>query len=293
MADTGAGKLERGAEARTSAAEPPGGASFGSAAQPFLRVPISRRRFFLLAGLVFTLIGVGWALLATSGWVPALFLPSPATIAARLKTLLSTRRFLLDVGVSVWRVGCGFLLAAAMAIPLGLLIGCFRSAEAALQPLMELVRYMPVPAFLPLCILWFGIGDAEKILVIFLGTFFQLVVLVADDARTVPREILAIGYSFGLRRSRMVSRIVLPHAGPQIFDHLRVACGWAWSYLVVAEIVAANRGVGFMIMQSQRYLRTADVIAGILVIGVLGLVSDIGFRFAGRLLFPWDPTRSV
>jgi NitT/TauT family transport system permease protein len=239
------------------------------------------------------LLGLGslvvlWILVSASGLVEPLFLPSPAEVCEHIYELFRHHKLIADISTSIFRVMCGFLAAAALAVPAGLTMGSFKSAEALLQPLIEFIRYMPVPAFLPLCILWFGIGDVEKVMVIFIGTFFQLVILVADDARSVPEEMLEIGYSVGFGRMNTLWKIVLPGAAPQIFDHLRVSCGWAWSYLVVAEVVAANKGVGFMIMQAQRYLRTADVIGGILIIGVLGLLSDFAFKLAGVFFFPWE-----
>src|SRR5262249_17525435 len=126
---------------------------------------------------------------------------------------------------------------------------------------------------------------------IFLGTFFQMVVLVADEARSVPNELLEIGYTLSFGRVRSLWSIVLPCAMPRIFDDLRVSFGWAWSYVVVAEIVAANKGVGFMIMQSQRYLRTYDVIGGVIVIGLLGLGADWVFRVMATALFPYEDSR--
>jgi len=217
-----------------------------------------------------------------------IFLPSPLAVANALWVALSSGDLLPDLWASLWRVMLGFLLGAGLAVPLGMAVGNLNSVEASLQPLMEFLRYMPVPAFLPLCILWFGIGELEKIVVIFLGTFFQLAVLVSDATRAVPNQLLEIGYTLGLGRMESLWKIVLPSALPRIFDSLRVSFGWAWSYVVVAEIVAANHGLGFMIMQSQRYMHTANVIGGILLIGLLGLVSDLSFRALARLLFPYE-----
>ncbi len=257
----------------------------------FLRTRISRARYLQLTSLAFALLIGGWTAASALEVFPKIFLPSPLEVAKSLVDGFVSGELWLNIWASLWRVMVGFLIGAGVALPVGILTGNVGWAEALLQPLTEFLRYMPVPAFLPLCILWFGIGELEKIVVIFLGTFFQLAVLVFDDARAVPNEFLEIGYTLGLSRMESLSKVVLPSALPRIFEDLRVSFGWAWSYVVVAELVAANHGVGFMIMQSHRYLRTADVIAGILVIGILGLVSDLFFRGVSRVLFPYEDSR--
>jgi len=253
-----------------------------------VRDPISKRQYVFFAFAGFFIILAIWFLLAYFKAVNPLLLPSPTHVCKSVYVLFASHDFLFDIFSSIWRIMSGFLLAVLVAVPVGLLIGTFRPAEAFIQPVIEFVRYMPVPAFLPLCILWFGIGDLEKIIVIFLGTFFQLVILVADDARSVPDEFLEIGYTFGLGPVETVWKIILPGAGARIFDNLRVSCGWAWSYLVVAELVAANKGIGFVIIQSQRYLQVPNIIGGIMVIGILGIISDWLFKAVKRILFPWE-----
>jgi NitT/TauT family transport system permease protein len=147
---------------------------------------------------------------------------------------------------------------------------------------------MPVPAFIPLTILWVGIGDASQIALIFVGTFFQLTIMVADVVAHVPREYLETSYILGYGNARAITRVILPASMPGIFDTLRVGVGWAWSYLILAEVVAASVGLGHMIMESQRYLRTANVMAGIIIIGLIGLAIDYLFKVAYRLLFRWS-----
>ena len=254
----------------------------------FLRARIPTSRYIASAFLAFAALAVAWTVVSASGVVHAIFLPSPFTVVTALWELLLNGQLLPDVWASSWRVMAGFLLGVGLAVPVGLLMGSLQSAEALLRPMTEFMRYLPVPAFLPLCILWFGIGDLAKIIVIFFGTFFQLVVLIADDARGVPDQLLEIGYTLGFGRLESLWRIVLPGALPRMFEDFRVSFGWAWSYVVVAEIVAADRGVGFMIMQAQRYLRTADVIGGVVLIGLLGLAADWAFRVLKRDLFPYE-----
>lgn len=247
----------------------------------------SRVRDLALSCLGLGTVLAAWELAAGLALVDPLFLPAPADVARSAWASLRDGALLADAGTSIWRVFGGFLLGALIAVPLGVVIASVRSVEALLQPLIEFLRYLPVPAFVPLCIVWFGIGDFGKIVVIFLGTFFQLVVLVADDARAVPRELVEVAYTLRVKPAQALFRVVFPGALPSIWDHLRVCIGWAWSYVVVAEIVAAERGLGFSIMQAQRYLHTADAMTAILVIGLIGLATDRAFRLAARLLFPY------
>lgn len=248
---------------------------------------LSTRRYALIsfAGLIAFLLF--WQVVALVGTVDARFLPSPVQVARTLFSLLGSPAFMLDIAVSVLRVMAGFFLAALVAVPLGVYMGSFRPLEAALAPLVGFVRYLPVPAFLPLCILWFGVGEAEKIAVIFIGTFFQLNLMVMDKVATVPVEFIEIGRTSGLSAGESARRIVAPAILPAILDDLRICAGWAWSYLVVAEIVAAERGLGFLIMEGQRYLRTDRVMAGMLVIGLLGILLDFAFKALRRSLVPW------
>lgn len=254
----------------------------------FIGAPISKARYVALSLVGFAALTGSWAAVYALKLFPPILLPSPWQVVSALWESFARGELAADIWASVWRVMAGFLAGAALAIPAGLLTGSMRSAEAILQPVTEFMRYMPVPAFVPLCILWFGIGDVEKAVVIFLGTFFQLVVLVADDSRAVPNQLLETGYTLGFGPWESLWRIVLPGALPRIFQDLRVSFGWAWSYVVVAEIVAANRGVGFRILESQRYLRTADVMGGVLIIGLLGLGADWGFRSTAAVLFPYE-----
>lgn len=250
-------------------------------------VGFSRRRYTVIsiAGLVaFLLI---WQVITVVGVVHPQFLPSPIQVIETLLSFLGSESFLLDVAVSVFRVMAGFVLAALVAVPLGIYMGAFQSVEAALAPIVGFVRYLPVPAFLPLCILWFGLGELEKIAVIFIGTFFQLALMVMDKVAMVPAEFIEIGKTCGLSANERIRRIISPAILPVVFDDLRICAGWAWSYLVVAEIVAANRGLGFLIMEGQRYLRTDRVMAGMLAIGILGVLFDAAFKALRSILFPW------
>lgn len=216
-----------------------------------------------------------------------IFLPGPRAVLADGARLLAEGRFLADISASVWRVTTGYLLAVAVAIPLGILAGTSKTVDALVQPFNNFVRYMPVAALIPLTILWVGIGDVQKMLIIFLGTVFQLLPMVADTAARVPRHLIELAYTTGAPPRHVVTRVVVPWSLPEIYDHCRISLGWAWSYLVVAELVAANSGIGHVIIQSQRFIQTGNVIVGIVAIGLLGLLFDQAFRLPKKLFFRW------
>ncbi len=181
----------------------------------------------------------------------------------------------------------GFLLSAALALPLGLLMGAFRLGEALLQPLTEFIRYIPVPALVPVVMIFFGIGELSKVMLIFIGTFFQLVLMVADETRRVPQELVQVSFTLGARRREIIPLVLLRGAMPGIYDALRLCHGWAWSYVIVAEIVAATEGMGFRILKYYRFLQSPRIWFYLLVLGGIGLALDLLFRAAGRRWFHW------
>jgi NitT/TauT family transport system permease protein len=195
-----------------------------------------------------------------------------------------------DIRATFLRVLGAFLLAAALGIPLGILMGSFRIFESLLQPLAEFVRYVPVPALIPVILLFFGIGEASKIIVIFAGTFFQLALMVADEIRRVPLDFLQVCYTLGGTRFEVVRRVLVPAALPGIFDTLRVCNGLAWTWVIVAELLGANEGLGFRIVKYQRYLQTDKIFLYLVVIGLIGLLLDWSFRRMQRVLFHWAET---
>jgi NitT/TauT family transport system permease protein len=170
---------------------------------------------------------------------------------------------------------------------LGILAGCFAAAEAFIQPVIEFLRYLPVPAFVPLIMVWVGIGEEAKIAVIFIGTLFQLIPMVADDIRSVPEDYINAAYTLGAKRFTVLRKVIIPAMMPRLMDTLRMMMGWAWTYLVVAELVAANSGLGYSILKAQRYLKTPTIFSGILIIGLLGLIIDRSFGFISKKLFAW------
>lgn len=254
--------------------------------------PLSRRQYITTAIIGFLTLLAAWAAISLSGLVQPLFLPSPIAVGQKLIEQALNGELLSDMGISIYRVMVGYLIASALAIPIGVLCGSFNRVEAAIEPIMDFIRYMPVVAFVPLTILWVGTDDSQKFLIIFLGTFFQQVLMFADAVRQVPSSYRNLGATLGLSRLQILTRIVFPSALPRIWDALRISLGWAWTWLVVAELVAATSGMGYRITQGQRFLETDLIIGYVIVLGLLGLVFDQLMRGLGRRFFRYLKGRS-
>lgn len=252
-----------------------------------IRGGLSSRNYWLLALLGLLLPLAGWWLATAQQWLDPVFMPSPGDVLRRLASWWHEDELLGDISISVYRVCGGFLLSAVIALPLGLLIGTFKPVQALLEPLTDFVRYMPAVAFIPLVMLWIGIDEGSKIGIIFIGTFFQMVLMVAEDVRRVPMAQIEAAQTMGASREEIIRLVIFPAAKPALLDTLRVTMGWAWTYLVVAELVAANSGLGYAILKAQRFLQTDKIFAGILLIGAIGLLTDQLFRLAHRRAFPW------
>lgn len=248
---------------------------------------ISNKKYIILAASTFIFVVLFWLSVTSLGFVKEVFLPSPIKVVTSIITLFSQHNFIFDIQISIYRVMVGFLAAALLSLPLGLLVGSFKEFEAIIEPFNDLIRYMPVPAFIPLIILWTGIGNLSQISLIFIGTFFQLIVMIADDVANIPNEFIETSKTLGVSKKNILLKVVLPYTLPNIYDDMRIAVGWAWSYLVLAEIIGANRGVGHVIMEAQRFLQTDVVIAGIILIGIIGLTIDYMFKILYKKLFPW------
>jgi NitT/TauT family transport system permease protein len=235
----------------------------------------------------FVMFIASWFWLAGSGLYDDVFMPSPLVVADRMYDWAVQDALLDDISISIYRVSIAFFLAAIMAVPLALMIGTFKPVQSFFEPLIEFSRYLPAVAFVPLILLWIGIGENAKISVIWLGTFFQMVLLLADDFRSVPISQIEAAQTMGATRKEIVQLVISKSALPAVVDTLRITLGWAWTYLVVAELVAAQSGLGYQILKAQRYLQTDTIFAGIIIIGILGLIMDQLFRLIHRRSFPW------
>jgi NitT/TauT family transport system permease protein len=251
------------------------------------REPIPKSLYLILALSSFAFFFIIWSILTYGGFVDPLFLPSPGRVFQAGVDLFVDLGFTTDILNSVYRVMFGFILAALIGVPLGLFMGTFKAAEAFTEPVVGFIRYMPASAFIPLFILWLGIGDIEKIAIIFVGSFFQLVLMVAVVAKNIQKDLLETAYTLGAKRFQVIWKVLLPASLPGIVDTLRIIVGWAWTYIIVAELVASASGIGYMIISSQRMLRTGNIIFGILTIGILGLITDYFFKWLYNRLFPW------
>lgn len=252
-----------------------------------IRKAISPKSYTFFAILTFVFFLGLWCLLSYSGIINPIFLPTPTKVVNATIELFTKYALISDIGASVFRVFSAFLLASILAVPLGILIGNFKIVEAISRPFSSFVRYMPASAFIPLLILWFGIGHLQKILLIFIGIFFHLLLLISDDATNVPQSLLETAISLGANKRKLLAKVVVPGILPAIINDLRIIIGAAWTFVIVAELVAATSGLGSMIIESQRFLRTANIISGIIIIGFIGLLTDLIFKIAQRLLFPW------
>lgn len=246
------------------------------------------RRLYVGAGIALPLVILGaWWLVTATGMVRPLFLPPPQAVLAEGWEQLVTGVLWTDASVSIWRILLGWLAATVVAVPLGILMGNYRLIEGMFEPLISTVRYMPVVALIPLTILWAGITDLQKILILFIGTFFQQVLMIMNNTKSVDMTLIRAGQTLGFSNGEILRRIVLPASMPAIWDTLRVTLGWTWTYLVVAELVAAQDGLGRRIMDAQRYLSTETILFGTIFIGLLGLVTDYLFKLGGRKFFGW------
>ncbi len=254
--------------------------------KPLREIGPGRRK--ALGVLFFVLFFAGWAIATLGGFVPKTFLADPLAMFRSGWVLLAEQGFSKDIGFTVWRVLGGFVLAAVLAVPLGVAMGAYKPVEAFFEPFVSFARYLPASAFIPLLILWAGIGEAQKLALIFLGSFFQLVLMIATQVGGTRRDLVEAAYTLGASDFGIVRRVLIPASAPQIAETLRLVLGWAWTYVIVAELIGASEGIGHMITDSQALLATDQIIFGIITIGVIGLVSDLAFKRANRALFGWS-----
>jgi len=241
-----------------------------------------------LAAASFLAILALWSAAAYGGFVKPLFLPRPHRVLLAFVEMHQEGILWSYTRDSVYRVMVGWTLAVAAALPVGLVLATSRRGAALLAPLIEFARYLPVVALVPLTLLYFGIGDGQKFAIIFLGAFFQLALMIADSVAAVPRDLIRAAATLGASRGQTYRLVLLPGALPGIMDDLRITVGWAWTYLVVAELVAANSGLGFMILRAQRFLAIDRIFAGLIAIGLLGLATDWLFKTLTTAVVPWS-----
>jgi NitT/TauT family transport system permease protein len=219
------------------------------------------------------------------------FLPSASEVIAKVAYLFTEKNFLADVGKSVYRIYLSFFVACLIAVPVGVLMGSFIKLRALINPTVGGLRYLPAASFVPLLLVYFGPTDFAKMALLFLGCVFFLVALILDNVEAVPRALIESAQTMGAGRFHIVFRVTFRSAAPQILDSMRNMIAVSWTYLVIAEIVAATDGIGAVMMRGARFLHVDVIMGGILTIGVLGVLTDVCFRIAAHFLFPHTHTR--
>jgi NitT/TauT family transport system permease protein len=237
-----------------------------------LKVPVWLRPVLFIAALL-----IAWQIAIQRH--PGDLLPSPWAVAGGLGDLLQHGLLFKYVVASLFRVSWGYALAVVLAIPLGLTIGWYPRAEMALGPMIQFIRPISPLAWIPIAILWFGVGDLAAIFLIFLACFFPLLLTAIDAVRNIPQVYLNAGRNFGLRPFDLISRVLYPAVVPQLIIGLRITLGIAWLVVVAAEMIAVSSGLGFLIVDARNAGNRYDlVVAGMLIIGIIGLLLDTGIR---------------
>lgn len=228
---------------------------------------------------------LGWHWVSRSGLADATLLPGPLKVWEAWIQLFAEREFATDVAQSVKRVFLSFGLALLIALPIGMLMGAFTPVSAALNALVSPFRYLPAPSFVPLLLMWLGTGDSQKVALLVLGVVFFLITLFMDNTRAVSAELVECSRTLGASRAKVLWNVLLPAALPNYVDTARQMLAVSWTYLVIAEIVAATDGIGAMMMRAKRFVQVDDIMAGILTIAILGLLADASIRIIHRLCF--------
>jgi NitT/TauT family transport system permease protein len=228
-----------------------------------------------------------WWLSTASGSVDKLFLPSPGTVWDAGASQFQRGILVGDAIASIRRVFLGFVISAGLALPIGIAMGTNRVICLLLVPLMALIRYMPAPAFIPLLIIYFGLEELPKVMLIFIGTFFFNALMIMDAVKFVPHELVETALMLGGRGLPILTRVVAPYIAPQVLDTYRIIMASAWNLVIVAELVAATEGLGKRISLAQRFLYADEIFVGLIVIGLIGLMIDLGFWFLMRRACSW------
>lgn len=252
-----------------------------------LRQGFPRLLALALSALALAVPIVAWAIISYNGWAPAMFLPTPTAVLGAGYQMFTQEDLLIDMLASCGRVASGFIVAGLIGVPMGIAMGTFYSMESIFSPIVGTVRYMPVMAFVPLIVIWVGLGEPSKTVIIFLGVVLYNAIMVADAVKFIPNDMINVAYTLGGNRRDVLMRVIIPAVFPSVLDTLRVNISGAWNFLVIAELVAAQSGLGYKIVQSQRFLQTEKVLFCIALIGVIGLALDYGLKLLGKALTPW------
>ena len=252
-----------------------------------IRTPIPRAARWTLTILSLAVPLLAWIALSASEVVSASFLPSPQAVLSAGFEMARSGELLSDLAATAQRVLLGFGLAVLVSVPLGIFMGAFPAGQAVLEPVIGLLRYLPASAFIPLLIIWLGLGEPSKVALLFVGTVFFNTLMTADVVRTVPRSLIDVSYTLGAYRNEVLRKVVVPHSLPGIIDAVRVNAAAAWNFVVVAELVNSTAGLGYRIVRAQRFLQTDRIFAVLVVIGVAGVAIDVALRLLRSRVGRW------
>ena len=252
-------------------------------------LPVKLDRRLRIVSVVVPL--VLWWVVSSLGLINPTFFPSPVDVVKAFGELLGlgTREavFWEDLRASIMRVGVGFLLAAAVSVPVGIAMGAFASVRALLEPIIGIVRYMPAPAFAPLLIVYLGVDEAPKIALIFIGVVFFNTLMIMDAVKFVPKHLLEATYTLGGSRRQTLMQVIMPYVMPNIIDTFRINMAAAWNLVVVAELLAATAGLGKRIELARKVLGIDTIFAYLIVLGLIGFTLDLCLRLLLRATCKW------
>ncbi|MBV8518361.1 MAG: ABC transporter permease [Acidobacteria bacterium] len=252
-----------------------------------IRQPLPRGMSAAL-GIVMPLLVLGvWCLISYGGFAPPDFLPSPTETIRGTLQLFFRYDLMTAILISTRRIVLAFLLAAGIALPLGIFMGAFTPLHAVFESIMAPLRYMPISAFIPLLILWFGIYEKEKIAFLFLGVFVYLLPVVVSAIRLVPEELVQTALTLGASKWQVIRTVLVPAALPEIFDSFRVMNAISWTYVILAEAVNPEHGLGYMVELARTHQKASWSFAGLIVIGGIGILTDQFIRALSSILFRW------
>src|SRR5436190_12805530 len=252
-----------------------------------IRQPVPRGTALALAFVMPIVVIGAWCVVSYGGLAPADFVPSPTEVIRGTLQLFIQYDLWTAIVISTQRIVLAFLLAAAVALPLGVLMGAFAPIHHIFESIMAPLRYMPISAFIPLLILWFGIYDKQKIAFLFLGVFVYLLPVVVSAIRAVPEELVQTALTLGASKLQVIRTVLVPAALPEIFDSFRVMNAIAWTYVILAEAVNPEHGLGYMVELARTHQKASWSFAGLIVIGGIGLITDQVIRMISSILFSW------
>src|SRR5438874_7873814 len=255
-----------------------------------VRQPVPRATATMLSIVMPVLVLGVWCVISYGGLAPADFLPSPTEVVRGTLQLFLQYDLWTAIVISTRRIVMAFLLASAVALPLGVLMGAFTPIHHLFESIMAPLRYMPISAFIPLLILWFGIYEKQKIAFLFLGVFVYLLPVVVSAIRAVPEELVQTALTLGASKLQILLTVLVPAALPQIFDSFRVMNAIAWTYVILAEFVNPQQGIGYLLNLAQQHSKPEWSLAGIAVVGVIGLVTDFIIATVNKMVFRWRET---